>query len=117
MASRNTNIQGLSKKSTIVGSLSRDASTCSKEKDHSVSDSSDPASWLLWELSQLSGVTAPCSVEESSAGDVPAAFSDSDGLLGSCSLRPTSSILRRRLVTWAMARYRDSSSGWPWKML
>uniref|UniRef100_A0A3P9MQU0 Uncharacterized protein n=1 Tax=Oryzias latipes TaxID=8090 RepID=A0A3P9MQU0_ORYLA len=92
-------LRGLSKKSTIVGSLSRDARTCSKEKDHSVSDSSDPASWLLWELEvlQLSGVTGPCSVDESSAGDVPAAFSDSDGLLGSCSL-PT-------------ARYRDSSSG------
>uniref|UniRef100_A0A8C4SF14 Uncharacterized protein n=1 Tax=Erpetoichthys calabaricus TaxID=27687 RepID=A0A8C4SF14_ERPCA len=35
------------------------------------------------------------------------------GELGFCSLRPTSSILRRRLVTVAMALYRDSSSGCP----
>uniref|UniRef100_A0A3Q1FXB6 Uncharacterized protein n=1 Tax=Acanthochromis polyacanthus TaxID=80966 RepID=A0A3Q1FXB6_9TELE len=83
---------GLSKKLTMAGSLSRDARTCSKENDHSVS------------VSELSGVVEASSVEDSSAAEVLAGFVDSGGLLGSCSLRPTSSILRRRLVTWATAR-------------
>lgn len=111
---------GLSKKLTMAGSLSREARTCSNEKDHSTSARSGPASWLLWELgvSELSGVLLEASsVEDSSAAEAPVGFADSGGLLGSCSLRPTSSILRRRLVTWATARYRASSSGSPWKML
>uniref|UniRef100_A0A4W6FGX6 Uncharacterized protein n=1 Tax=Lates calcarifer TaxID=8187 RepID=A0A4W6FGX6_LATCA len=66
---------GLSKKLTMAGSLSREARTCSNEKDHSTSARSD-----------------------SSAAEAPVGFADSGGLLGSCSLRPTSSILRRRVL-------------------
>lgn len=121
---------GRSKKLTKLGSLRREARTCSNENDHSVSVRSGPASWLSWEpvVVELSGVVGASLGEDSSsstssaaaaAGEsaVLAGFVDSGGLLGSCSLRPTSSILRRRLVTWATARYRDSSSGSPWNML
>uniref|UniRef100_A0A8D3B7G2 Uncharacterized protein n=1 Tax=Scophthalmus maximus TaxID=52904 RepID=A0A8D3B7G2_SCOMX len=101
---------GLSKKVTMAGSLSREARTCSNENDHSTSG---PASRLLrgLEATELSGVGDASSVDNSSAAEMLGVFVDSGGLLGSCSLRPTSSILRRRLVTWATARYRDSSSG------
>ncbi|CAG5878337.1 unnamed protein product [Menidia menidia] len=97
---------GRSKNPTTAGSLSRDARTCSKEKDQSASGRSG----LPWET------------EASSAEDSPAVEGLegpllSGGLLGSCSLLPTSSILSRRLVTWATARYSNSSSGSPWKML
>lgn len=111
--------RGLSKKLTMAGSFSREARTCSNENDHSTSDGSGPAFWLLWvlEVSELSGVLEASSVEDSSAAEALVGFVDSGGLLGSCSLRPTSSILRSRLVTWATARYRASSSGSPWKML
>uniref|UniRef100_A0A3Q3KLE5 Uncharacterized protein n=1 Tax=Monopterus albus TaxID=43700 RepID=A0A3Q3KLE5_MONAL len=96
---------GLSKKATMTGSLSREARTCSNENDHSVSERS---------VSEPSGLVEASSVEEdSSAAAVLAGFVDSGGLLGSCSLRPTSSILSRRLVTWATAWYRDSSFGSP----
>uniref|UniRef100_A0A3B4XKC8 Uncharacterized protein n=1 Tax=Seriola lalandi dorsalis TaxID=1841481 RepID=A0A3B4XKC8_SERLL len=94
---------GLSKKLTMAGSLSREAKTCSNENDHSTSERSGP----------LSGVLEASSIEDSSAAEVLASFVESGGLLGSCSLRPTSSILRSRLVTWATARYRASSSGSP----
>lgn len=97
---------GRSKNLTMTGSLSRDARTCSNENDHSVSERPGPASWLLWEpeVSELSGVVEASSVADSSTAALLAGFLDSDGLLGSWSLRPTSSILRRRLVTWATAR-------------
>ena len=123
---------GRSKKLTKAGSLSREARTCSNENDHSVSVRSGPASWLSWEpvVAELSGVAGASLGEDSSSSSsstaaaaaagisaVLAGFVDSGGLLGSCSLRPTSSILSRRLVTWATARYRDSSSGSPWNVL
>uniref|UniRef100_A0A3B5Q627 Uncharacterized protein n=1 Tax=Xiphophorus maculatus TaxID=8083 RepID=A0A3B5Q627_XIPMA len=95
--------EGFTRKPTMTGSLSSEASTCSKENDQSGSGCSAEASWVE-DASTEAAVLAGCAA---SAG----------GLLGSCSLRPTSSILRRRLVTWATARYKDSSSGWPWKML
>lgn len=100
---------GLSKKVTRAGSLRREARTCSKEKDHSIPDSSEPLSWLLLELEvlelevlELSGVVEPSLDGDSSSCAAVAALAgleDSRGLLGSCSFRPTSSILRRRLVT------------------
>ncbi|KAG7223306.1 hypothetical protein INR49_015662 [Caranx melampygus] len=49
-------------------------------------------------VSELSGVLEASSVEDSSAAEALADFVDSGGLLGSCSLRPTSSILRSRLA-------------------
>uniref|UniRef100_A0A3Q2XN50 Uncharacterized protein n=1 Tax=Hippocampus comes TaxID=109280 RepID=A0A3Q2XN50_HIPCM len=97
----------LSKKLTISGSLSSDARTCSNEKDQSAPERSGPASWGLG-VSEFLGVRGASSSPSAGLG-----FKDAGGLLGSCSLRPTSSILKRRLVTWATARYRDSSSGSP----
>lgn len=114
---------GLSKKVTTAGSFRREARTCSNENDHSISDGSEPLSWLLLELEvlELSGVEEVSLEGDSSSCSAAAAalagWQDSFGLLGSCNFLPTSSILRRRLVTWATARYRDSSSGSPWKML
>uniref|UniRef100_A0A3P8W8P7 Uncharacterized protein n=1 Tax=Cynoglossus semilaevis TaxID=244447 RepID=A0A3P8W8P7_CYNSE len=52
------------------------------------------------EARTLSSVTASFSAEL--LGDPV----DWTGLLGSCNLRPTSSILRSRLVTWATMLYR-----------
>uniref|UniRef100_A0A3Q2DGI6 Uncharacterized protein n=1 Tax=Cyprinodon variegatus TaxID=28743 RepID=A0A3Q2DGI6_CYPVA len=101
---------GRSKKPTMTGSLSSEAKTCSKENDQSTSGCRAAPSWLLGEL-EASEVSS--SVKDASTEAVLPAR----GLLGSCSLRPTSSILRRRLVTWATARYNDSSSGSPWKIL
>uniref|UniRef100_A0A3B3TX53 Uncharacterized protein n=1 Tax=Poecilia latipinna TaxID=48699 RepID=A0A3B3TX53_9TELE len=99
-----------SKKPTMAGSLSSEARTCSKENDQSGSCCS---------ASEVFGLPEASWVEDASteAAVLAGCVASAGGLLGSCSLRPTSSILRRRLVTWATARYRDSSSGSPWKML
>uniref|UniRef100_A0A3Q2NR53 Uncharacterized protein n=1 Tax=Fundulus heteroclitus TaxID=8078 RepID=A0A3Q2NR53_FUNHE len=105
-----------SKKLTMVGSLSSEARTCSKENDQSSSDCSVAPSWLLLELeaSEASGLLEASSVEDASAEAVALTgfVASGGGLLGSCSLRPTSSILRRRLVTWATARYSRVLENW-----
>lgn len=85
---------GFSKNRTSTGSLSSEARICSKAKDHSFSSSS--LSGVLSAVPVWEGLPSPCAP---------------------CSLRPTSSILRRRLVTVVTALYRDSSSGAPWKRL
>uniref|UniRef100_A0A3P8ZVV0 Uncharacterized protein n=1 Tax=Esox lucius TaxID=8010 RepID=A0A3P8ZVV0_ESOLU len=112
---------GLSKKRTRTGSLSKDARICSKANDHSISCGTELATrvmGVLGVLKLLSGV-----LEASPSGKQPSRRAwvwlvvDFKGLAGSWSLRPTSSILRRRLVTRATAWYRDSSSGSPWNRL
>uniref|UniRef100_A0A8C7L7B9 Uncharacterized protein n=1 Tax=Oncorhynchus kisutch TaxID=8019 RepID=A0A8C7L7B9_ONCKI len=105
---------GLSKKRTRTGSLSSDAKICSKANDHSTSCGMEPASRVMVAqgVSELSsGVLQASLLSRAPSG---AAWV---GLVGSWSLRPTSSILSRRLVTRATARYRDSSSGSPWNRL
>lgn len=105
-------LTGLSKKPTMAGSLSREARTCSKEKDHSTSETSDSVSglWSQLEVSELSGVEgvslgdSSSSPPEAAAAAALAAAAVFKGLLGSCSLRPTSSIFSSRLVTCATAR-------------
>uniref|UniRef100_A0A3Q3LC08 Uncharacterized protein n=1 Tax=Labrus bergylta TaxID=56723 RepID=A0A3Q3LC08_9LABR len=102
-------------KLTMAGSLSSEARTCSNENDHSISVRSGPASWLMREMSEPSGVLEASSVGDSSSAEdavALAGFVDSGGLLGSCSLRPTSSILRRRLVTCATARVLENWMNW-----
>lgn len=97
-----------SKKPTMAGSFSSEARTCSKENDQSVSDWSAAPSWLLWELETSDLFRPPeaslVEVTSAEAAVLAGLVALGGGLLGSCSLRPTSSILRRRLVTWATAR-------------
>uniref|UniRef100_A0A673WD02 Uncharacterized protein n=1 Tax=Salmo trutta TaxID=8032 RepID=A0A673WD02_SALTR len=112
---------GLSKKRTRTGSLSSDAKICSKANDHSTSCGMEPASRVMVALGVselLSGVLqASLSSRAPSRAAWVGLVVDFWGLVGSWSLRPTSSILSRRLVTRATARYRDSSSGSPWNRL
>uniref|UniRef100_A0A3B3SX26 Uncharacterized protein n=1 Tax=Paramormyrops kingsleyae TaxID=1676925 RepID=A0A3B3SX26_9TELE len=97
---------GFSKKWTTTGSFSREARICSKAKDHCTS-----CGWIA-----VSGAQGAGSLSDTVSGTAVCSLwaeAVSVGGGGPCRRRPTSSILSRRLVTLAMARYSDSSSASP----
>uniref|UniRef100_A0A7M4EGD1 Uncharacterized protein n=1 Tax=Crocodylus porosus TaxID=8502 RepID=A0A7M4EGD1_CROPO len=105
---------GFSKNLTKAGSFSKDARICSKAKDHSWSSLGGPC---ILVLSGCCGAFSSCSFFWSSAVDATATAGLLPGDVELCSLLPTSSIFSRRLVTTAIARYNNSSSGSPWNKL